>query len=143
MTPAVNQVKIWFQNRRTKWKKKDNVTNAEVAEIKQQNKPTEEKIEELKDPLAIDMSKKSCNKILNEKLKSTKIGTQNLPKPRRVEKSVMMESLCEVTDIETKISITKISNKLSSTELTDTLSVRSFTPEEVKDKYDSLTDVEM
>ncbi|GFY52630.1 homeobox domain-containing protein [Trichonephila inaurata madagascariensis] len=29
-----DKVKIWFQNRRTKWKKQDNVSNAEAAELK-------------------------------------------------------------------------------------------------------------
>ncbi|XP_065371551.1 probable serine/threonine-protein kinase DDB_G0282963 [Calliphora vicina] len=31
------QVKIWFQNRRTKWKRQDNVTNSEAAEVKSAN----------------------------------------------------------------------------------------------------------
>ncbi|XP_013166371.1 PREDICTED: uncharacterized protein LOC106116867 [Papilio xuthus] len=145
------QVKIWFQNRRTKWKKKDNVTNAEVAEIKQQNKPIgeEKKPEDVKeDPLALDMSKKNCNKILNEKLRSTKQLVQTVvPKPRRVEKGVVLESICDSNDIESRISITKITNKLSNTELAgeNKVSVKSFSPEEVKDmKFDNLSrDVEM
>lgn len=33
------QVKIWFQNRRTKWKKQDNISNAEAAEYKNVNNP--------------------------------------------------------------------------------------------------------
>lgn len=32
-------MKIWFQNRRTKWKKQDNISNAEAAEHKNQNNP--------------------------------------------------------------------------------------------------------
>lgn len=116
-----------------------------MAEIKQQNKPGgEEKPEEPKDPLALDMSKKTCNKILSEKLRSTKIVTQNLPKPRRVEKGVVLETICDANDVESRISITKITNKLSNTDLSETVSVKSFNPEEVKDKYDSLSrDVEM
>lgn len=35
------QVKIWFQNRRTKWKKIDNISNAEAAEHKNQQSPKE------------------------------------------------------------------------------------------------------
>ncbi|XP_022118711.2 paired box protein 6 homolog [Pieris rapae] len=121
------QVKIWFQNRRTKWKKKDNVSNAEVAEMKQ-NKP-EDKKEDKEDPLAIDMSKKTCNKILSEKLKTK--PTQNvLPKPRRVEKGVVLETICDVNDIESRISITKITNKLSNTDLSESVTVKSFHPEE-------------
>lgn len=36
------QVKIWFQNRRTKWKKIDNISNAEAAEHKNQTAPGKE-----------------------------------------------------------------------------------------------------
>ncbi|KAF5300963.1 hypothetical protein FQA39_LY10933 [Lamprigera yunnana] len=32
----LSHVKIWFQNRRTKWKKIDNISNAEAAEHKNQ-----------------------------------------------------------------------------------------------------------
>ncbi|XP_061729584.1 visual system homeobox 2-like [Cydia pomonella] len=143
------QVKIWFQNRRTKWKKKDNITNAEVAEFKQQHKPEDKKEDskEVKeDPLAIDMSKKNCNKILTEKLRGTKPVTQSVvPKPRKVEKGVILESICDANDIESRISITKITNKLSSTDISEIgkVSVKSFNPEEVKEiKFDS-RDVEM
>lgn len=134
------QVKIWFQNRRTKWKKKDNVSNAEVADLKQ--KPAEDKPDTKEDPLALDMSKKNCNKILNEKLKNSKLP----PKPRKVEKGVVLETICDSNDIESRISITKITNKLSSTDLSDgKISVKSFNPNEVKEfKFDALRrDVEM
>lgn len=35
------QVKIWFQNRRTKWKKHDNISNAEAAEHKTGSKSSD------------------------------------------------------------------------------------------------------
>lgn len=139
------QVKIWFQNRRTKWKKKDNVTNAEVAEMKQQNKPEEKKETPPEDPLALDMSRKTCNKLLSEKLRNTKVS-QVITKPRKVEKGVILETICDSNDIESRISITKITNKLSSTDLSGDgkVSVKSFNPEEVKEmKFDSLSNVEM
>lgn len=34
LSPLSLQVKIWFQNRRTKWKKQDNISNTEAAEHK-------------------------------------------------------------------------------------------------------------
>lgn len=93
------------------------------------------------------MSKKNCHKILSEKLKSAKIVTQVPPKPRKVEKGVILETICDSNDIESRISITKITNKLSCTDLSDVgkVSVKSFNPEEVKElKYDALSrDVEM
>lgn len=36
-------MKIWFQNRRTKWKKQDNISNAEAAEHKNQNAGKQDK----------------------------------------------------------------------------------------------------
>lgn len=125
------------------------MSNAELAEMKQQNKPTEEKAESVKeDPLAIDMSKKTCHKILSEKLKNAKVVPQIPPKARKVDKGVILETICDSNDIESRISITKITNNLSNTELSGdvgNISVKSFHPEEVKEfKYDALSrDVEM
>lgn len=39
------QVKIWFQNRRTKWKKIDNISNAEAAEHKNTGPPTKDELQ--------------------------------------------------------------------------------------------------
>lgn len=115
--------------------------------MKQQNKPAEEKKEEPKeDPLALDMSRKNCNKLLSEKLRNSPKMNQVLPKPRKVEKGVILETICDSNDIESRISITKITNKLSSTDLAGDgkVSVKSFNPEEVKEmKFDSLSNVEM
>lgn len=111
-----------------------------MAELKQ--KPAEEK-PETKDPLALDMSKKTCNKAITEKLKNSKILSQ---KPRKVEKGVILETICDSNDIESRISITKITNKLSSTDLSDVkISVKSFSPDEVKElQFDAIgRDVEM
>lgn len=124
-----------------------------MAEFKQQTKPADEKKPEensKEDPLALDMSKKNCNKLLSEKLRSTKpVVAQSIsPKPRKVEKGIVLEAICDANDIESRISITKITNKLSSTDLAGEggkISVKSFSPEEVKElKFDSLSrDVEM
>ncbi|VVC99546.1 unnamed protein product [Leptidea sinapis] len=114
--------------------------------MKLQNKPgPEEKKEESKDdPLALDMSRKNCNKILSEKLK-TKPVQNVIPKPRRVEKGIVLETICDSNDIESRISITKITNKLSSTDLSETVSVKSFSPEDMNElKLDSFSrDVEL
>lgn len=42
------QVKIWFQNRRTKWKKIDNISNAEAAEHKNHTIPKDGSKEDVK-----------------------------------------------------------------------------------------------
>lgn len=121
-----------------------------MAELKQQNKtPTEEKSEDVtkEDPLVLDMSKKNnCNRILNEKLKASKqtMTHHTIPKARKVEKTILLEQLCDIHDIERKISITKITNKLSNTDISSEVSIKSFTPDEVSNDYDALSrDVEM
>lgn len=62
------QVKIWFQNRRTKWKKQDNISNAEAAEHKnqttgKQSGKTNSKIVETKSEGAINLVKTETNKV--------------------------------------------------------------------------------
>ncbi|XP_071447957.1 homeobox protein Hox-B3-like [Hetaerina americana] len=53
------QVKIWFQNRRTKWKKQDNISNAEAAEHKNQSTAKGEKGEKKSSEKATGGDKKT------------------------------------------------------------------------------------
>ncbi|CAB3380952.1 Hypothetical predicted protein [Cloeon dipterum] len=58
------QVKIWFQNRRTKWKKQDNISNAEAAEHKNLHSGGKEKSKQkskLKNDAGEDLSRISSS----------------------------------------------------------------------------------
>lgn len=146
-----SQVKIWFQNRRTKWKKKDRISNAEVAEFRNQGKSCDEKksttpedtsnfnpppqsYKDLNHTIishtqSID-SKKNTSRILCDKIKNSKqvqpVSQNIMPKIRKT------NNLETTDDIETKIIISKITNKLLNTDINEdkgTVTVKSINPE--------------
>lgn len=150
------QVKIWFQNRRTKWKKKDRISNGEVAEFRNQGKSCNEKKQQqqqhttpeetskLNQPLQSyqDLNpsiithtqstgfKRNTTKILCEKIKNSKhvqpVSQNIMPKIRK------NNNLETTDDIETKIIISKITNKLLNTAINEDsgrVTVKSMNPE--------------
>lgn len=68
MRPLLFQVKIWFQNRRTKWKKIDNISNAEAAEHKNHAPKDSKSPDDLQTKLRV--LPKSTNQSSNSSLES-------------------------------------------------------------------------